>query len=420
MRKSNLLNLAALSGIQAANAITPLILFPYVFVTVGPDSYALLATAEAAAVAITVMVVYSFEIDGPAKIARISWSANHQATSEIFSQIFYARLLIFVAASIVSMLVAWVVLDERSVGMFALWLGVPLSFALQPSWLFQAIEKNTRFAAIVVVSRVASLIIVVTEVSDAEDVVLVPVAVSICYFLGAIASLVYLHAVFSIRLRLVQLKSIWSLLVEGRHIFFGNFSVALYRDLNVLILGMVGASPSAVAAYSMAEKLVKGLQTIIRPLNQLYFPKALRLLAEHSRPDVRSLSLLCKLLLPQIAALALLAVCAVLFWALVIPEVFRTESLSHQREVAFAFGVMVPAVFFGVANFMLGTTGLNFLGQKEYMMRSIIATGGFSVVVCAFLSVAVGSIGASLSFVMAEVVLFVFVIRKYLHRCSRL
>lgn len=411
--KKNIINLISLSVIQVANAITPLVIFPYALATVGTDAYAALATTEAATIAISAFVLYSFEIDGPARIARLNKSFNSETVSDIFSQIFYSRLAIFLMVLIIAVPVVWMVFDERIAGLFTLWLGVPLSFVLQSNWLYQAIERNTAQAAIVLISRFASFVIVVAYATDNEKVMLIPATISVCYIFGGVASIIYLKKVMQVKFKTVKFNQICSQLVEGRHIFLGNFSVALYREFNVLILGAVGVGTSAIANYSLAEKLIKGVQAVMRPLNQLFFPKALRLLTEQSIPNTRSLNILWKLLYPQLLALIFLSVTISLNWLLIIPDAIKLEKIPDHHNVEVLFILMIPAVFFGVANYMLGLTGLNFMKHQKYMMKSIVATGLISIAVCSVMSVKYGALGAGAGFVMAEAILFLFVLRKY-------
>jgi O-antigen/teichoic acid export membrane protein len=414
--KKNIINWLSLSLIQAANAITPLIIFPFALATVGTEAYAALATTEAAAIAISALVLYSFEIDGPAKVARLFKSTSSQTISDVFSQIFFARLTIFLISAIISIPIVWSVFEERTAGLFTLWLGVPLSYALQSNWVFQVIEKNAGLATIALISRLVGLALVLAYVTDVTKVMLIPAAISACNVFGGIASIVYLNKVMEVKIRSVKINQIWSQLVEGRYIFLGNFSVALYREFNVLIMGAVGATASAIANYSLAEKLIKGIQAVMRPLNQLFFPKALRLLSEKSKPDIDSLKILWKLLYPQLLALILLLLVASVVWLFIIPTDVRLVKLPEHHNVAILIILMIPAVFFGVANFMLGLTGLNFMGYQKYMMKSIVFTGFISIVFCGALAAEFGDIGAGAIFVMAEGVLLLLVMGRYLFK----
>lgn len=414
MKKSSILNFISLSAIQAANALTPLVLFPFALATVGSDAYSALVTTEAASILISVLVIYSFEIDGHTMVARLKgpWQTND--VSAIFSCIFYARLLIFVTAAIFFIPVAWLIFDNRTAFLFMLWLGVPFSYALQPNWLFQAIERNFGISVIVLGSRLAAVFIVFFNINDPEGVILIPATIASCYVLGSIMSLVYLKVVFGIRLQSTRFVDVWKLILDGKHVFLGNFSVALYREVNVLILGLMGVAASSVAAYSLAEKIVKGVQAVTRPLNQMFFPKALRLLSNQVKPSGISLNILWKLLYPQLIFLLFLAFTVIIIWLYFLPDDLNIKNVPNRHDVLFLFCVMIFAVFFGVANFMLGSAGLNFLGEKKYMMKSIFLAGILSVINCLIFVFNFGSVGAAISFVMAEGVLFFLIIRKYI------
>lgn len=369
---------------------------------------------EAVTILISVLVIYSFEIDGQAMVARLneSWETNN--ISAVFSSIFYARLLIFVTAAMFFLPVAWLIFDNKTAILFSLWLGVPLSYALQPNWLFQAIERNFGISIIVLGSRLTAIFVIFMNVNDPEGVVLIPATIGSCYVFGSIISLVYLKTVVGIRLQPILFADVWKLLLDGKHVFLGNFSVALYREVNVLILGVMGVSSSSVAAYSLAEKIVKGLQAVVRPLNQLFFPKALRLLSNEVRPNIASLNILWKLLYPQLIFLIIIIISLMVIWNCFLPDNFEIKNIPDRHEVLLFISVMILAVFLGVGNFMLGSAGLNFLGEKKYMMKSIFLAGILSVINCFIFVFNFGSIGAAISFVMAEGVLFILILKKYL------
>ena len=62
---------------------------------------------------------------------------------------------------------------------------------------------------------------------------------------------------------------------------------------------------------------------------------------------------------------------------------------------------------------MFGIGGLNFLGRRWYLARSILTTGVASVVLCIALTSQFGAMGAAVTFVLAEVILFAQVARAY-------
>jgi len=228
--------------------------------------------------------------------------------------------------------------------------------------------------------------------------------------------LTYAHHRLGLRLCAVSATTILGQLRAGSRVFLGNVSVFLYRDANAMLLAVAGASAPGVATYSLAEKLIKGFQAAARPLNQLFFPKALRALGSMRVPDRRSLWTLVRLTAPQ--WLALLGVLAALLGLAAVLDATGNagtawSGLPDRSTIVMLLSLMAPAVFFGVANFMLGTIGLNHLGAQTHLLRALLAVGVSNLVLCLALASAFGALGGALAFVLSEAVLCASIVSRY-------
>src|SRR6188768_1213640 len=61
-------NLIALTAIQAANALVPVLVFPFALVQLGSEAFTSLAVAEALSVIVLTAVLYSFEVEGVGRV----------------------------------------------------------------------------------------------------------------------------------------------------------------------------------------------------------------------------------------------------------------------------------------------------------------------------------------------------------------
>jgi PST family polysaccharide transporter len=150
-----------------------------------------------------------------------------------------------------------------------------------------------------------------------------------------------------------------------------------------------------------------------RPLNQHAYPRLVRALDGHGEPSRAALSIVLRHTVPQLLALAvLLGVVAggvPLLWHL-LPAGTDTGQVRAIHRVAL---VMAPSVLLGVANFMLGTAGLNALGRRRYLAGAILATGLANLVAASALIHLLGAMGAAMAFVLSEALLCVLVVRAY-------
>jgi PST family polysaccharide transporter len=413
MRGRDLSNLVSLFGVQVANAAMPLIVFPHLLRVAGQGLYAQVVLSEAVALAVLTAALYSFDIDALTRVVGLDPRRDGPAISQAFSGVMLARLIMFAACAALA-LAGCALFAAELIWPLAWWLLLPLSHVLQSAWLFQGLERNAPIATAMVVSRVVCIALILWLVDGPDQYLLVPALVGSTALLGALGVVAYARGALGLRLCRVPVADIRALFRHGRTIFFGNASVFMYRDMNVVLLDAAGAGAPAVAAYSLAEKLVKGLQAAVRPLNLLFFPKALRAIRSLHRADLHALGILLRLTAPQILALLMIVVAMVAGWHVTADRLPLLRDLPDRAMIAILLALMIPAVFFGVANFMLGSIGLNHLAERRYMFVSLLAVGVLNLVACYGLARAFGGSGAALAFVLSEVVLAGLVVSRYL------
>ncbi|WP_090143107.1 oligosaccharide flippase family protein [Limnohabitans sp. DM1] len=415
MARADVINWMSLLTIQAANAVTPLVIFPFALFTLGPNKYAALVTTEAIAIFVIAVTLYSFEIDGPSRIIKLDLRRDKAAIEAVYSEVFYARLVLFTLSATSAVFFTWLISDSTTTVLLAAWMLLPLSYAVQPNWLFQAIEKNFALAAIVLSSRLTAVGVIIIFVTSSNDVILIPLTIGVCYVAAAILTLIYVRKNLQMQLQSPFKMKIGSILLQGKDIFIGNLAVTLYRDANTLLLSIIGAGTGVISIYSIAEKLTKAIQTAMRPLTQLFFPKILRSLALHPAADIKALRLLFPLLLPQLLFLCASVVTFLACWIYIIPATLKSERWPLHESIFSLIVLMIPAAFFGIVNFVLGSAGLNFLGHQRYLRNSIVITGVMNIFICLILSKNAGATGAAISFTFAEGVLLLLIFRRYVN-----
>jgi len=230
---------------------------------------------------------------------------------------------------------------------------------------------------------------------------------------GGLASVAYAALVLGLKPQRPEWTEILFLLRHGKEILFGNLSVLLYRDLNVLILGAVGAGPVSVSTYSLAEKLIKMLQATMRPITQFFFPRLLRRLSGVAAPNITAARLIMRYTTVQLGLMFFviigLAVSITLFWWFT--PIIR--DYPDGERIVILGAVMVTSVFLGIMNFMFGSAGLNYLNARKYFFYAILATGLINVIVCVVLTRWLGAFGAAMAFAFAEAPLLIMVLWKY-------
>lgn len=406
-------NLGALTAIQVANAFVPILVFPFALATLGADRYAELVIAEALSVIVLTLVLYSFEVEGVGKV--IDYEAQNDASGlgRFFALVIATRLALFAVGA--SLVLAIVTLATGAFPvLLALWMLSPLGHVFFSYWYFQGSENNRPVAILTVTARIIGIIAIFATVKGPDDAWLIPLCLGLPFVVAAMAASGYILVRGGARMILPTPGAVKTALWQGKTIVLGNAAVVLYRDLNVVLLGAVGIPAAGIAAYSLAEKVIKMVQATSRPLNQLYFPKAIRALAGMDEPSLPAATSIARMTAPQLLAMATVivvgyAVYQSSLWLGLLPDKWQLPADIWRLLL-----VMIPAVFLGVANYMFGVVGLNYLGARTWLAGTILMTGLVNILLCAALATQIGAMGGALAFTLAEFVLLIGIMLRYL------
>ncbi|WP_460321384.1 oligosaccharide flippase family protein [Pseudomonas ogarae] len=409
---SNLTNGLALVAIQGANALFPLLVFPFLLTVLGKDAFAELVVAEAMAFYVLTVCLYSFDTSGVQSIVEARQQGGASAEAECFFNILGARIALFVASA-VPIAIAYYVLADGSLSVMLAWLCFVLGMILQSNYYFQAVESNTLLAAFVLVSRFCAVLAIYLTVDGAADVFIASLILAGSFLASGTAAFLVLLRYFGIKsMGSTSVRGMLYVLREGRHLFFGNISVALFRGANVLILAGVSNS-AAVSVYAVVEKIIKSIQALARPLNQMFIPKAIKTwsaLAVEDKTYVSALEVIWKNTRIQI----ILMLIALPLGGLAI---YAGRALGYlpgfSNEALVLILLMAPAVIFGVANAMFGAVGLTLIGAQSYFATAVFMVGVstflFSMAACYYFD----AYGAAVAFVFAEMSLLIAFLWKY-------
>lgn len=413
--KRNAANLIALTAVQASNALIPVLIFPYALFILGAEGYSQVVLAEALSVIVLTAVLFSFEVEGVGLVINKRNPDQKAELSQIISAIVTTRLMLFVFSASLVLAGFYAVAGELP-AFLALWLLVPLGQVFYSYWFYQGMEDNLPVAVITILSRLAGLALVYVLLDGPDEAYAIPLGIGAPFLVGGLLSLGYIIVKYRLKPVAISGAEIRRMLFGGKEIVVGNIAVMLYRDLNVILLGFAGVSASGVAAYSLAEKLIKMLQASVRPLSQMFFPKLISALDGHTRPNRENARIVARMTLPQIVVVSALIGILVLGYVLAMRFLPSLIDFEGAQDAAILFAVMTPAILIGIANYMFGVVGLNYLNKRHTLALSIILVGILNCALCVFISFWAGSFGAAISFVFSETLLLTQIIFKFMRR----
>lgn len=404
--KNNIINLLSLATIQASNIIFSLVAFPFILSAYGENKFSVIVITESVALIILTIVLYGFDIIAIEKATLLIKKNKEYQISKLHYNVVQLRFLLLFTSLIFLLPIAY--LYNKEIGLVYLsWVLFISGHILHSSWFFQVKNKNLYPSIITLLSRLLFLIAILTLINNELDYKLSVLLIGCSYFFSGTGCMLYSILLLKKRPRLVSKKSGIQLLLSGKEVVTGNLFVTLFRGSNTLILSFF-ANDLAVSIYALAEKIIKGIQAMVRPINELMYPIFLR--ATNIDMDRKSyLKILMKFSAPQL----IFSIINITLLILLFDIIAKAINVGDSKQLLTLILIMSPAVLFGIMNSMFGSAGLNYIGKKAEFARMIIITGIITFVLSIGLIFLYKQHGAATSYLLGELLLFYQIITEY-------
>lgn len=385
-------NAIALSWMQLATFIVPLITLPYLARVLRPSAFGLVVFAQGFAFAMVVLIDWGFGFIG------LRSTAEHQTDrdglSGVVQRVRGAQLMLATVSIPVALAALLLVpkMARHPEFLVLAWVAA-VATGLNPGWYFMGTEKMPLIVMIQLVLRVVGAVFTFALVKGPGDawIVMALFAASSVLSLAAADVLMYRRVEF----RVPQ----WSLSVAeirgSTMIFVGTLAATLYTAFNVVLLGLFEPS-AAVAHFGAAERIVRVAITVIAPISMVLGPRfiALQAAGEHDRAR--------RLLMIAAAAAAVPATLLTVGLEFFAPHVIRIiyghrfvdASVPILRVLALLIPVNLVGVVFG--------SWLITLHQDKLVAGIVLRAGILNVVLGCVLTPIFGPIGMAWSVIAAE------------------
>ena len=405
-RKRLLSNFFSLSALQAVNYLLPLIVIPYLFTVIGVERYGLIVFAQTVVTYFGVFVNYGFNLSATKEIS------VHRDDTKRISEIYSSVTTIKITFSIITFtaFILMIINIDRLSEDWELYLfsfGAIIESILFPVWFFQGMERMKYITVIYTISKIIVTALIFIVIKNPDDYLIVP----ILYFTGSVSSgilsIYILLKQFQIKFILPSHDEIIFQLKDGWHLFVSNLAINMYRNTNVLILGLM-TSTLYVGYYALAEKTIKALQSLMGPISETLYPFISKKSANQSlKKSLNDLSRITKFYSVLLISLVIL----ILFFA---PYIIYILGGSYINNVIIDMRILSVIIFFGGLNYLFGIIGLISLGYKQYFMMSVLFVGFLNVVLCFILTPTLQDAGAAISLSISEFILLLLLFRKLL------
>jgi polysaccharide transporter, PST family len=262
-------NAISLYFVQGVNVIQQLFLLLYLARVLLPEGLGIYLFFYSLSSWLFNFVEYGFLLSGTREISRTRNDTNVVAkiSSNILGVQLFISIVLIVLNGIAFLTIPIFHKNPLDV-IFGLMFAIGRGFG--PWWFFQGMEQMQIAAIFETVGKLSAIVLVFFVVRSAEQGWLA------LALLGLTSVLVTTLQIFSlsrkVKLSLPTKSAIFDTLRNGWSLFIFRVSSSLYTTANLIILGMI-SSPVVVSYFGGAERIIRGLLTLISPISNALYPR---------------------------------------------------------------------------------------------------------------------------------------------------
>lgn len=278
--KTIVANMGWLSLIQMASYVFPLITMPYLARVIGVVGFGKIAFASAIVVWFQTITDWGFNFSGARDVARNSES--NSKLSEIYSNIFWSRLLLMLICLLVLLLLIGVIpkFNENKTVILLTFLMI-LGNIFCPDWFFQGVQKMKFMTISNVLSKLFFTCAVFIFIRSADDYILQPLLISIGYIVSGIFATYIIVCRWKIRIQKPILRNLFTTIKSSKDIFLNNLLPNFYNSFSIIILGFFYGS-SSNGKLDAGSKFVSIGQQVNHIISRAFYPLLAKELKYHN------------------------------------------------------------------------------------------------------------------------------------------
>ncbi len=263
-------NFISLVVLQGINYLVPLIIFPYLVRVLGIDGFGLYSFIFAIIMYGVMISDYGFDLSAT---HNISINADDKdKKDEIFSSVMIIKSVIAMLYLIfLSILILFIDKLSANAPLYCIAYGMVIGQVMFPIWFFQGIEKMRYITVLNALAKLIFTVLIVIFVEGIEDLYLVLLFNSLGSIISGALALYIAITKFDITIKPQSIETLKFYLKDGWYIFTSRVAVELYVTANVIILGFF-ANNTIVGYYSIVEKIVRALGSMLEPLTRTAYP----------------------------------------------------------------------------------------------------------------------------------------------------
>ena len=381
-------NFIYLSLMQIAGFVFPLLTLPYLSRIVGTEGFGKVAFASAVIIWVQTISDWGFNYTGTRSLAVVR--ENIDEVSQIFSNIFWSRIILSVFSLLSLLLLILFVPEfrENKNVILITFLMVPGNI-LVSEWFFQALERMKYITLFNLLAKFIFMICVFLFVREKEDYVLQPLFISLGFLTSGCISMYFILVRWKVKLRKPAFNEIFVTIKNSTDVFINNLMPNFYNSMSTILLGFYSSS-SSVGVYSSGKNFVSVSNSMVSIISRVFYPYLAR------RSDKHSTFAKINIIVSLFVTLFLFAL------APLIIHIFYTDEFVGSISV---LRITSIALFFITLNTVYGTNFL-LLHNCDKLLRNITITSSVFGLLLSFpLIIYFDYIGAALTFLISSILL---------------
>jgi len=338
-------NVLALTAVQAAGYLFPLVTVPYLARVLGVEAFGTMVLVQSMMMLAAIVIDYGFSLSAVRAISAVA--DDPSAASRVCSATLGAQGLLYLGCLIAAALAVTLIpgIGEQHLP-YLVGLAMTASFLLNCQWLYQAHERLKAYSLIQISGRLLSLPLLFVLVRDAGDIAGAIVFGQLGTIFANLFALYWARRKAMVTWTLPAITDLRQTFIEGWPIFSSKIATAVFQNSGVLVVGAV-AGGGAAGLYGLAEKIRRTAQSLMQPINSALYPRFCHLF--HSEPAAG------RALLRRVAPLILSATaCGSLLLFVLAPELVHLFGGSRFDAAAGILRLMAPLPFLAAISGIAG------------------------------------------------------------------
>ncbi|MDF1548025.1 MAG: oligosaccharide flippase family protein [Bacteroidales bacterium] len=388
-------NFISLSALQLTGIILSILVLPYLIIVLGIEKFGLVIYAQAIVTYFIVFTDYGFNLSATRDISiHIN---DTKKVEEIFNAVFFTKILlgVFSFTVLTFILLCFPLLKGESILYYYSFVMV-IGQILFPVWFFQGVEQMKFITYLNVIAKLIFTGLILLIINKPSDYIYVNLFQGLGNIGSSIISLFFLKRKFNIRLSLPTIQQIRNELREGWHILLSSFSINIYLNSNIIILGFF-SNAVILGYFSVAEKSMLIIRKILSVFSQVTYPHICKL-AQISHQSL--INFYKRVFFPFLFMIIIFSFLLVLFsdnLVLYLAKENNPEISKLIKLIAF-----VPIIV--CLNIPAYQTLLAYNLKRDY--SSILTLGSIlSIAINTFFSFRFGAIGTCISIIITELLI---------------